>query len=140
LKKEGATVILGADTGFFIQRSERHGRAIQLWQELSVGQHTLVVSALSIHELLAYFYKRGRAQQAQEWFDILTQTAGIHLISVTAEIAARSARYRLGLQLSTVDSIVLTTCLLHRCELFLTTDRDLQIAAQQNIIPVEFLP
>jgi predicted nucleic acid-binding protein len=132
-------VILGADTGFFIKRREQNSRALQLWEELRAGQHTLVVSTVSINELLAYFFRRGFNQQADEWYQVLTQHTEIRLIPLSAELAARSARYRLGLQLSTIDSIILTTCVIEQCELLITTDSDLLIAAQQNIIPVEYL-
>jgi predicted nucleic acid-binding protein len=119
-------VILGADTGFFIKRSEQNPRALQLWQELRAGQHTLVVSTVSINELLAYFLRRGMNREADEWYHILTQHSEIRLVPLSAEVAAQSARYRLVLLLSTVDSMILTTCVIQQCDLLKTTDSDLE--------------
>lgn len=130
-------MILGTDTGFFIAHRERHPRALELWQDVLNGAHELVLSTLSIHELFVFLYKRGLNQQAQTWLDLLAQSERITVVPVTTEIATQSARYRIGLRLSTVDSIILTTCVLQQCDLLLTTDSDLQIAAQQNFIPVE---
>jgi PIN domain nuclease of toxin-antitoxin system len=139
LKKAGKIVILGTDSGFFIGHHNQHARVLTIWQELLDGQHTLIVSTLSINELLVYFYKRGLNAQSQTWLDLLTQSTSIRLIPVTYEIAAESARYRLGLHLPTVDAIILTTFLNHACDLMITTDSHFQIVSQQNLIPVEFL-
>lgn len=37
-------MIIGADTGYFIRQVNNHPRALQLWQELEAGQHSLIVS------------------------------------------------------------------------------------------------
>lgn len=48
-------MLLGIDTGFFVSYANNHPRAVEIWQELAEGQHTLVVSTLTINEILVYF-------------------------------------------------------------------------------------
>lgn len=45
-------MVLGADTGFFLSYANNHLRALEIWQELVDGLHTLVVSTLTINEIL----------------------------------------------------------------------------------------
>jgi predicted nucleic acid-binding protein len=63
----------------------------------------------------------------------------VDLAPVSVEIAQLSARYRHGVGLPTVDSLILATCLDRKCDKLLTTDGDFRIVAEQGIIPVEFL-
>jgi len=57
-------MLLGADTGFFVLYANNHPRAVEIWQELVDGLHTLVVSVLTINELLVYFYRHGDGKMA----------------------------------------------------------------------------
>ncbi len=132
-------MLLGADTGFFVAFANSNPRAVAIWQQFVEGQHTLVISALTVHEIMVYFFRRGESNAAQEWLALLRDIAEIEIVSVTAEIAAQAARYRHGLGLSTVDSIILTTFVVNQCETLLTTDNDFRIAGEQNVISVEII-
>ncbi len=61
------------------------------------------------------------------------------LVSVSPQIATTSARYRAGLGLVTVDSIILATFLESGCELAPTTGSDFIIVNDRNILAVEIL-
>lgn len=130
---------IGTDTGFFISYANNHSRAVEVWSDATKGAHKLVVSALTVNELFAYFYKRGAGQAAQIWLELMQKTIAVELIAVSVDIAALSARYRLGMQLATVDSIILATFLAHSCEKMISSDSDFAIVAQQNVLPVEIL-
>ena len=69
----------------------------------------------------------------------MVETSSIEVIPVSVEIAARSARYRHGLSLPTVDSVILATFLECGCEKMLSTDEDFRIVDEQKVLPVEFL-
>jgi predicted nucleic acid-binding protein len=131
--------MIRVDTGYFIFLHQRHPRAMALWQNAANGQVELVLSTLTITEAQVYFLHRGLTQDASEWLELIANTNGIHVVPVSDGIAARSARYRLGLRLPTVDAVILTTFLAHNCTLMLTTDSHFQIVQQQNLIPVELL-
>jgi len=132
-------MLLGVDTGFFISYANHHPRALTIWQEFIDGLHTLVVSTLTINEILVYFYQRGDSDRGQEWVTLMVETDSIEVVPVSVEIAARSARYRHGMGLPTVDSVILATFLERGCEKMLSTDDDFRIVNEQKVLPVEFL-
>ena len=130
---------IGTDTGFFVAYANGHPRALTIWQELLNGEHTLVASTLTVHEILVYFLRRGQVPLGEEWVALLQEADHIQVIPVSVEIAARSARHRHSLGLPSVDSILLATFLEAQCEGMITTDGHFRIVEQQNILPVEFL-
>lgn len=132
-------MLLGADTGFFVAYANSHPRALEVWQELADGLHTLVVSTLSVNEILVYFYQRGDGEKGQEWVDLMVEAGSIQVVPVSVEIAASSARYRHGLGLPTVDSVILATFLQRQCETMFSTDDHFRVVDQQSVLSVEFL-
>lgn len=132
-------MLLGLDTGFFISHHNQSPRALAIWNEYAAGKYVLVISTLSVNELFTYFIKRNLVVAAEEWLSQMRTAPDIRLVDLSSEIAAQAARYRLGLQLPTVDAILLTTFLLYRCDSIITTDSHFQVVQQQNLIPVEFL-
>jgi predicted nucleic acid-binding protein len=132
-------MLLGIDTGFFVSYANKHPRAVEIWQELAEGQHTLVISTLTINEILVYFYRRGDGNMGQEWVDLMVEADSIEVVPVSVEIAASSARYRHGMGLPTVDSVILATFLNRQCEKLLSTDDDFRIVDEQKVLPLELL-
>jgi predicted nucleic acid-binding protein len=130
-------MVLGADTGFFVAYANNHLRATEIWQELIDGLHTIVVSTLTINEILVYFYKLGNSQQ--EWVDLMLQTDNVNIVPVSIQIALDSAKYRYSLGLPTVDSVILATFLEYSCDKMFSTDGHFRIVDEQKILPVEFL-
>ena len=123
----------------FVAYANNHPRALKIWQELVDGLHTLVVSTLTINEILVYFYRRGNGNKGQEWIDLMVKADRIKIVPVSIEIAARSAQCRHGMGLPTVDSVILGTFLEQRCEKMLSTDSDFRVVDQQKVLSVEFL-
>lgn len=132
-------MLLGADTGFFVAYANNHPRALQVWQELVDGLHRLVISTLTINEILVYFYRRGDGDRSREWIELIVEADSIEVVPVSIEIAASSAQYRHGMGLPTVDSLILATFLAHDCDQMLSSDEDFQIVDEQDLLPVEFL-
>jgi predicted nucleic acid-binding protein len=131
--------VLGADTGFFVAYANNNTKAVEVWQQLSDGRHTLVVSVLTINEILIYFYRRGETDMGQQWVNLMVNTANIDVVPVSTEIAIASARYRHGLGLPTVDSVILATFLDRQCEQALSTDSDFRLVDEQGVLPIDFL-
>lgn len=130
---------IATDTGFFIRFFEGHARARELWQEFSTNQHEMVVSTIVLNEVFTNCLRRGIGDQAQSWLETMQALTNVNIIPVSIEIATDSARYRTGMQLSTVDSIILTNALLSHCNLLITSDEDLNLPSIKNLIPVELL-
>lgn len=69
----------------------------------------------------------------------MVATDSIQIVPLSVEIAVLSARYRHGMGLPTVDSVILATFLERGCGKMLSTDNDFRIVAEQQVLPVEFL-
>jgi len=69
----------------------------------------------------------------------MVEADSIEVVPVSVEIAASSARYRHGMGLPTVDSVILATFLNRQCEKLLSTDDDFRIVDEQKVLPVELL-
>jgi len=132
-------MLLGTDTGYFIQYAKGNPRAVQIWNELRAGAHRMVISTLTLSELLVYFLRRGEPAKGKRAVDLMLQTSEIEVVPVSVEIAVRSAGYQHGLGIPMVDSIILTTFLGAGCELALGTDEHFERAAEQKLIKVEML-
>jgi len=57
---------LGDDTGFLIGVIEQNAVALHHWQGVLDGRHRLVLSTLTIHELLVHYYKRGQGDTVKQ--------------------------------------------------------------------------
>ncbi len=132
-------MLLGADTGFFVAYANNHPRALQVWQQLVDGLHKLVVSTLTINEILVYFYRRGDGGRGQEWVDLMVEADSIDVVPASIKIAASSAQYRHGMGLPTVDSVILATFLDRQCDKMLSSDADFRVVEEQQVLPVELL-
>jgi predicted nucleic acid-binding protein len=128
---------IGADTGFFIALIEGSARSETYWNGIISGQDELIMSVLTIHELLVHFYKRGKGDLAKEWLTLLHTLDNVQILTVTEVMAEQSAGYRHGLGIPTVDSLIITTFVLTRCELVLSRDGDFEQAHKHGLINFE---
>ncbi len=64
-------MVLGADTGFFIAWVQGQSRAVSVWDGLIQGEHRLIVSSISLNELLVYFFRRGLGAKRQELISLM---------------------------------------------------------------------
>lgn len=101
---------IGADTGFLIALAAGHPQALNYWRQVVSGESVLVLSVLSVNELLTFCYKRGTGDTARMLVDQLKDLATIAIEPVTLEVAERGAGFRHGLGMSTADALVLATC------------------------------
>jgi len=132
-------MILGGDTGFLIGVIERQKVVLEYWQQVLDGQSVLFVSTISINELLTYYYKRGKGDMAKKLIEEVQLLGNAIFVPVSKEIAERSAGYRHGLGIPTVDSIILATFVQHSCDAALTTDSHLEVAVKQGIIKIKMI-
>ena len=99
----------------------------------------VIISAISVFELLKLFYQRGRANEGRDIVQALHDNEGIEVVPISSLIAERAAGYAHGTGLPAADSLILATMVVSSCEVLLTRDRHFDVAAQQGIIKVEFL-
>ena len=129
----------GCDSGFFLLLGTGYLTAQQIWLEAASGGCELVMSTLSIHEVLVIHYRRGKVKEAREFRRLIYSAPWLRIVPVFPSIAERSAGYRHGLNLPTVDAIILATAVEEGCEEILTTDRDFLAAHDRGVINVRLL-
>lgn len=130
---------LGGDTGFLIGVIELNETALHHWQGVLDGRHRLVLSTLTIHELLGHYYKRGQGDTVKQLIAQIRLLDNATFVPVDEVIAERAAGYRHGLGMPAMDSLILATFVEHGCDLVLSTDAHFQTAANQNIASVAIL-
>lgn len=132
-------MVVGADTGFFVRRSERNARALEIWEGVLSGQDFLVVSVLTIAEFYAHQIQRAKLKAAENLIAEMQLVPNISIVPVSLEIATASARYRRGMNLPTVDAVIFATFLSMGCDTLLTVDSVFDQDSIRNLIPVELL-
>ena len=130
---------IGGDTGFMLSLAKGASQVVECWGQIAEGKNELVMSVLSINEFLVHSFKRGRTQEAERMIALLDVLDNVAFIPVTRAIAERSAGYRHGLGIPTVDSVILATFVHERCDLVLTTDAHFRLADEQQIITVQMI-
>lgn len=130
---------LGADTGFLIAIANKTPQAIELWETIRSGKNNLVLSTVSINELLVHFYRRGMRTAAENLIKIAKELKHISIVPVSLSIAELSAGYRHGLGLPTIDSIILATFVSRKCKSIYTSDSHFQIVKEKKIVNVVFI-
>ena len=129
----------GCDSGLFLLVGTGHQLAQQIWDEAALGHCELIMSTLTIHEVLVIHFRRGKAKEADKFRMLIYSSPWLRIVPVSAKVAERSAGYRHGLGLSTVDAIILATAVEESCDEILTTDRHFLVAENQGIIKVNLL-
>lgn len=132
-------MVIGADTGFFVERSKRNARALQAWENIFSGEDFLVVSVLTIAEFYAHEIQVAQLGAAEKLVSEMLLVPNIAIVPVSLEIAAASARYRRGMNLPTVDSMIFATFMALECDVLFTSDKVFDQESVRNLIPVELL-
>ena len=132
-------MILGADTGFFTELAKRNTLALEILSQVSKNKAVLVVSTLTIHELIVFSYRRGRDKQTERIIEILYKIPSIIVTNVNNEIVWLSAKFQHSLGLHTVDSVILATHVCAKCTEIITTDKDFEKVEGKDLIKVKYI-
>jgi len=131
--------MIGVDTGFFTELKNDNPKAKKLWNMVVEGEEEMVISVVSINEMLVHFFRKGKPELGKELLTSLKLFPNISMVPVSENIAEKSAGYRYGLGIPTVDSLILTSFVIEQCDSVISTDSDFLKAKEQNIIEVEHL-
>ena len=55
-------MVIGADTGFFIELAKGNTKVKDIWDKISNGDEELAVSVISLNEIAVYFYRKGNVE------------------------------------------------------------------------------
>ena len=132
-------MVIGVDTGFFIELTKDNSEVINIWNKVLNGEEKLIVSVVSLNELAVYFYRIGDIAKKNRLIDLLKSIPNVELVPVTVKIAEESAKYRHSLGIPTVDSLILATLILHGSKEIISTDPHFKKADEQKLVKVKLI-
>lgn len=94
-------------------------------------------SALTLYQVLAEPYRRGRGEEARRVGDHLEAVRGLQTVPVSAELARQAARVRARLGGRTERAVQIATALEAGADLFLDLDSGLRRIAEMEVLDLE---
>lgn len=129
---------IGVDTAIFIYFIEENPRFLAavapVFIAADAGKLELVVSGLTLLEVLVVPYRVETTALAQRYETMLTRSRGVRMIDLTRAHFRLAAQLRAGSNAATPDAIQLSVSLSAGCTTFLTNDRRLPILPGLKII------
>lgn len=108
-----------------------------LFDTLEAGDVRAQTSSLTLYQLLAEPYRRGREEEAGRAADYLGAVRGLELVPVSAELARQAARVRARLGGRTERAIQIATALEAGAELYVDEDSGLRRIAGMRVLDLE---
>jgi len=128
-----ATVLL--DTAPVIYLLEDHpeylARFLPLFQRAEAGTLRILITPLTLAEVLAGPLKARKEALAERYEQALCQGLGWNVVPLDAALAARAARLRARYHLKLPDALQLAAALVHGVAALVTHDRDFGQAAKE---------
>jgi predicted nucleic acid-binding protein len=129
---------VGVDTAIFIYFIEENDRFLPqiapVFGAADSGKIELVVSALTLLEVLVVPYRAGNVALAQRYEALLTRGRGIHMIDLARHHLRLAAQLRAATGVATPDALQLAASLATGCSSFLTNDRRLPAVPGLKIV------
>ena len=127
---------IGLDTGVLINIAKKDKKALQLAKDWREKRDILVLSSISIAEILRYFHKQelglveagsgevvnNRKMKIYKYIDKLMDA--FEVVDVNITIAKKAASLSHGTGIHMLDSLILATILEKECDAFYTYDSD----------------
>ena len=131
---------IAVDTAPFIYLIEQHERfgpiVMPLFEAAETGARSLVVSALTLLEVLVVPYRSGDLALAERYEQVLTRSRGLEMVELDRAVLRAAAQLRAIHGLRTPDAIQMAVALSRRCSVFVTNDRRLPPVPGLDIVQV----
>lgn len=123
---DGATVTVDSAPIIYVLdgRSELADRFQELFAAVEAGRNRIVISAITVAEVLAGPFRQRREALAGRYRRVLTESRGWSVMDVDADVAEVAARLRARHRLKLPDAIQLATALKSGSAALVTHDRD----------------
>jgi len=126
-------LIIGLDTGFFIELLRGNKKTVKIWQSFIEGEDEAVCSALTIFELERLALKGAVDKKAIEAMTEAIFTMCLIVWIDNKELLLSAAKKGHGLGLSAVDAIILASFLFMNCKEIYSTDSDFETYRRKGI-------
>jgi predicted nucleic acid-binding protein len=125
----GGAAVVGIDTAVVIYFIEEHPTFLPMIQPLfrdaDQGKRQLVMSAVTLMEVLVVPYRAGNRALAERYDALLTRSRGMRLVDVTRDQLRAAAQLRAATGVRTPDALQLVAAIGAGCTTFVTNDRRL---------------
>lgn len=125
---------IGVDTPVWIYHLEDvrpySDLTLHLFSEAAAGAGELVLSVVSLAEILAGPWRVGDAHRAKGIENALKAIPGVIAADITWPVAGRGAQIRAQTQLPLPDALIIASALEHQVQLLITNDTDWRRAKQ----------
>ena len=95
---------------------------------------TVVTSAMTLLEVLVLPFRRGQAQLADRYDQLLTRSRGVTLVDITRHQLRAAASLRAVLPIKTPDALQVVAATSTGCKVFITNDRRLPVIPGLRVI------
>ena len=138
LPRRGRLFMDSAPIIYFLEDHPELGpRFAGIFERAETGQYELVISTVSLAEVLTGPLRLGNERLAHEYRDALTAPPTWLIADLTPEIAHRAARIRGRSRLRLPDSVQLATAFETSCTALVTYDRDFRVLDDApELIPI----
>ncbi len=123
-----------ADTWFFVQLTNRHPKAVGIWEEIKSGEGRLVISTVVIAETVKELLKQALAANLDAFLHAFEVSEKIMVIDVTKEIASDGGKYAFSQNMTTVDGIIQATAIKTDYRNILSGNEHYKKAEKQGLI------
>lgn len=133
---EGATVAVDAAPIIYVLDGHPTlaDRFAELFAAVESGRNQIVVSAITVAEVVAGPLKHGQEALAERYEQTLTASPGFSVVPVSAKIAVRAARLRVRYRLKLPDAVQLATAIASGAYALVTHDRDFSTVRELPIL------
>jgi predicted nucleic acid-binding protein len=132
---------IGVDTAILIYFIEENSRflpsIVPVFSAADSGKIELVVSALTLLEVLVVPYRAGNVALAQRYEALLTRGRGIRMVDLNRNHMRLAAQLRAVTGAATPDALQLATSLATGCSSFLTNDRRLPSVPGLKVVQLD---
>lgn len=135
--------VVGVDTTLFIYFIERNPTYVDIartfFQVVDRGECKAFTSVVNLLEVLVVPFRNGDMNLARQYNDILFDTEGLSMVSLSPAIAEEAARLRASYTIRTPDSIQMATAIVEKASFFLTNDKQLPSLPNMKILLLDDL-
>lgn len=132
---------VGVDTAAFIYFIEEDKRFLPtiapLFGAADAGRIELVVSALTLLEVLVVPYRTANVELARRYEALLTRSRGVRMVDLTPNHMRLAAQLRAATGVATPDALQLAASLAAECTAFVTNDRRLPAVPGLRIVQID---
>jgi predicted nucleic acid-binding protein len=123
---EGASVVVDSAPIIYLleENSAFAAKFVEFFALVAAGRNTVVVSAVTLAEVLIGPLSRGHEALAKRYRHVLTESAGWQFAEMSADVAETAARFRARYKLKLPDAIQLATAATVGAYGLVTHDRD----------------